>query len=186
MLGRGDVGWWRPASHAGKWLSLILSRSRREYVLMPTTSGVAYSASADTRGRITRHELASRNRCAPLPATRYGRRAPNGHRHPTSPRPRRMADRLSARDVPARRRLRKHHVWRSGKSGGARVPRRVPHSAFALSRSSSGASCRMAHGASSQLLLAVRATEHRVEARFPVRRAGGGEPARRVRRHSLP
>jgi hypothetical protein len=84
------------------------------------------------------------------------RRAPNGRRQPASPRPRRRQY-SSARDVPGRRRLRKHHFWRSGKSGVARVARRVPRSAFELWRSSSDALCRLTHGASSQLLLAARA-----------------------------
>ena len=83
-------------------------------------------------------------------------------------------------DLPARCRLRKRHASRRWKSGGARVPRRVPPSAFEWPRSSSNASCRLVHIVTSQLLRAAPATGERREGRFPPRSAGGGEPVGRA------
>ena len=87
----------------------------------------------------------------------------------------------SGLDLPDWRRLRKRHARRRWKSGGARMPRRVPPSAFEWPRSSSNVSCRLAHVATSQLLRAASATGKRRGARFPPRRAGGAEPAGRAR-----
>ena len=84
-------------------------------------------------------------------------------------------------DLPDRGRLRKRHARRRWKSGGARIPRRVPRSAFEWLRNSSNVSCRLAHVAASQLILVALAIEQRRGGRFPPRRAGGGEPAGRER-----
>jgi hypothetical protein len=73
--------------------------------LVPTTSGVAYSASATPRG--TDH--AARTRVSESLRVTSGfavqRRAPNGRRQPASPRPRPAVNAASARDVPGRRTL---------------------------------------------------------------------------------
>jgi hypothetical protein len=108
--------------------------------------------------RITQNELAPLNRSAPLPAFALSRRAPNGRRRPTSPRPRQLhMERCT--DVPGAAACASTTSWRSRKLGGARFPRRVPPNAFVLSRSSSGASCRLTHG-------------HRVSCYSPCERQG--------------
>ena len=84
-------------------------------------------------------------------------------------------------DLPDRRRLRKRHANRRWKSGGARMPRRVPRTAFEWLRSSSNVSCRLAHVVTSQLLRAAPAPGERRGDRFPPRSAGGGGPAGRAR-----
>jgi hypothetical protein len=48
-----------------------------------------------------------------------------------------------ALDLPDRRRLRKRHASQRWKSGAARIPRRVPRSAFEKLRSSWNVSCRL-------------------------------------------
>ena len=96
--------------------------------------------------RIAQTELATLNRSAPLPASQYC-----GVLRTAAARPvcsRRNAAPVYTRgalDLPDRRRLRKRHTRRRWKSGAARLPRRVPPSAFEQLRSSWNVSCRLTH-----------------------------------------
>jgi hypothetical protein len=95
-------------------------------------------------------------------------------------RSRRNADQVWARggfDLLDRWRLRKRHTRRRWKSGEAKIPRRVPPSAFEWPRSSSKASCRLAHVVTSQLLRAARATGERRGGRFPPFDGAQGAPS---------
>jgi hypothetical protein len=74
------------------------------------------------------------------------RHAPNGRRPSGTLAPERRPGLVQGvLDLPDRRRLRKRQANRRWKSGGARIPRRVPPSAFEWLRNSSNVSCRLAH-----------------------------------------
>ena len=138
-----------------------------------TTSIAACTARADSSGtdRAARtrgdESLRSTSGCA------MRRRAPNARRRPTSPRPHRGSLEFGTPMCRIAAACASASTRRSGKSGVARVPRRVPPSAFQWRRVSSDASCRLTHVASRQPLLAATAEEYRREDRFPARRAGG-------------